>query len=394
MVKVGSANNFNTKKLNKKMKVDIIIGTRPEAIKIIPIIKLIKTEYSDKFEYKLIATGQHDSMLNQVLDFFQIKPDYNLNIMREDQKLSALTASCLISISKILKQEQPELVLVQGDTTSTFTGALSAYYHKIPIGHIEAGLRTYDKYQPFPEEINRHLVDVMADFCFAPTESNKENLIREGISPDKIFVTGNTGIDTLFLIRESHKDKLEKQLLKLGFSNNEKIILVTAHRRENFGEGIKNICKALIKISQKFSEYKIIYPVHKNPNIKNVVTSLLSGAENIVLLPTLNYIEFISLVAKSYLILTDSGGIQEEAPVFGKPVLVMREKTERMEGVNSGVSKLVGTQTERVLSNVEELIRNKKAYDKMASAINPYGDGKASQRILELLQKIKRAHIE
>lgn len=389
MVKVGSANNFNTKKLNKKMKVDIIIGTRPEAIKIIPIIKLIKTEYSDKFEYKLIATGQHDSMLNQVLDFFQIKPDYNLNIMREDQKLSVLTASCLISISKILKQEQPELVLVQGDTTSTFTGALSAYYHKIPIGHIEAGLRTYDKYQPFPEEINRHLVDVMADFCFAPTESNKENLIREGISPDKIFVTGNTGIDTLFLIKESHKDKLEKQLLKLGFSNNEKIILVTAHRRENFGEGIKNICKALIKISQKFSEYKIIYPVHKNPNIKNVVTSLLSGVENIVLLPTLNYIEFISLVAKSYLILTDSGGIQEEAPVFGKPVLVMREKTERMEGVNSGVSKLVGTQTERVLSNVEELIRNKKAYDKMASAINPYGDGKASQRILELLQKIK-----
>jgi len=389
MVKVGSANNFNTKKLNKKMKVDIIIGTRPEAIKIIPIIKLIKTEYSDKFEYKLIATGQHDSMLNQVLDFFQIKPDYNLNIMREDQKLSVLTASCLISISKILKQEQPELVLVQGDTTSTFTGALSAYYHKIPIGHIEAGLRTYDKYQPFPEEINRHLVDVMADFCFAPTESNKENLIREGISPDKIFVTGNTGIDTLFLIKESHKDKLEKQLLKLGFSNDEKIILVTAHRRENFGEGIKNICKALIKISQKFSEYKIIYPVHKNPNIKNVVTSLLSGVENIVLLPTLNYIEFISLVAKSYLILTDSGGIQEEAPVFGKPVLVMREKTERMEGVNSGVSKLVGTQTERVLSNVEELIRNKKAYDKMASAINPYGDGKASQRILELLQKIK-----
>lgn len=389
MVKVGSANNFHTKKLNKKMKVDIIIGTRPEAIKIIPIIKLIKTEYSDKFEYKLIATGQHDSMLNQVLDFFQIKPDYNLNIMREDQKLSVLTASCLISISKILKQEQPEIVLVQGDTTSTFTGALSAFYHKISIGHIEAGLRTYDKYQPFPEEINRHLVDIISDICFAPTESNKENLIREGISPDKIFVTGNTGIDTLFLIKEGHKDKLEKQLLKLGFSNNEKIILVTAHRRENFGEGIKNICKALIKISQEFPEYKIIYPVHKNPNIKNVVTSLLSGVENIVLLPTLNYIEFISLVAKSYLILTDSGGIQEEAPVFGKPVLVMREKTERMEGVNSGVSKLVGTQTERIFSNVEELIRNKKAYDKMASAINPYGDGKASQRILELLQKIK-----
>ncbi len=389
MVKVESANNFHTKKLNKKMKVDIIIGTRPEAIKIIPIIKLIKTEYSDKFEYKLIATGQHDSMLNQVLDFFQIKPDYNLNIMREDQKLSVLTASCLISISKILKQEQPEIVLVQGDTTSTFTGALSAFYQKIPIVHIEAGLRTYDKYQPFPEEINRHLVDIISDACFAPTESNKENLIREGISPDKIFVTGNTGIDTLFLIKEGHKDKLEKQLLKLGFSNNEKIILVTAHRRENFGEGIKNICKALIKVSQEFPEYKIVYPVHKNPNIKNVVTSILSGMENIVLLPTLNYIEFISLVAKSSLILTDSGGIQEEAPVFGKPVLVMREKTERMEGVNSGVSKLVGTQTERIFSNVEELIRNKKAYDKMANAINPYGDGKASQRILELLQKIK-----
>jgi len=389
MVKVESANNFHTKKFNKKMKVDIIIGTRPEAIKIIPIIKLIKTEYSDKFEYKLIATGQHDSMLNQVLDFFQIKPDYNLNIMREDQKLPVLTAFCLISISKILKQEQPEIVLVQGDTTSTFTGALSAFYQKIPIVHIEAGLRTYDKYQPFPEEINRHLVDVMADLCFTPTENNKENLLREDISPDKIFVTGNTGIDTLFLIKEGHKDKLEKQLLKLGFSNNEKIILVTAHRRENFGEGIKNICKALIKISQKFPEYRIVYPVHKNPNIKNVVTSILSGMENIVLLPTLNYIEFISLVAKSYLILTDSGGIQEEAPVFGKPVLVMREKTERMEGVNSGVSKLVGTQTERILSNVEKLIRNKKAYDKMANAINPYGDGKASQRILELLQKNK-----
>ncbi|MEA3475741.1 MAG: UDP-N-acetylglucosamine 2-epimerase (non-hydrolyzing) [Candidatus Cloacimonadota bacterium] len=382
-------NNLYRKKADRKKKIAVIIGTRPEVIKVFPIIKLIEAEYSNSFEYKLIVTGQHKTMLKQALNFFKLQPDYNLNIMREDQKLSALTASCLISISKILKQEQPEFVLVQGDTTSTFTGALSAFYHKISIGHIEAGLRTYDKYQPFPEEINRHLVDVMADFCFAPTENNKENLIREGISPDKIFVTGNTGIDTLFLIKESHKDKLEKQLLKLGFSNNEKIILVTAHRRENFGEGIKNICKALIKVSQEFPEYKVIYPIHKNPNIKNVVTSLLSGVENIVLLPTLNYIEFISLVAKSYLILTDSGGIQEEAPVFEKPVLVMREKTERMEGVNSGVSKLVGTQPERIFSNVEELIRNKKAYDKMANAINPYGDGKASQRILELLQKNK-----
>jgi UDP-N-acetylglucosamine 2-epimerase len=369
------------------MKIAIIFGTRPEAIKIAPLIKLIDAGHENIFEYILINTGQHDSMLKQVLDFFQIKPDYNFNLMKENQELSELTASILLSIEKILKKEQPDIVLVQGDTTTTFVGALSAFYHKIPIGHMEAGLRTYDKYQPFPEEINRHLVDVMADFCFAPIENNKENLIREGISPDKIFVTGNTGIDTLFLIKEVHKDKLEEQLLKLGFSNNGKIILVTAHRRENFGENIRNICEALLKISRRFPEYRIVYPVHKNPNIKDVVTSMLGGKRNIILIPPLNYIEFISLLAKSYLVLTDSGGVQEEAPVFGIPALVMREKTERMEGIKTGVLKLVRTKSVGIFSNVKKLIEDKNAYNKMANATSPYGDGKASQRILDILNK-------
>jgi len=365
--------------------ITIIFGTRPEAIKIVPIIRLLESKYTESFSYKLVSTGQHDTMLRQVLDFFQIKPDYNLNLMSEDQKLSELTASCLSAVERILKTENPSLVLVQGDTTTTFATAISAFYNRIPIGHVEAGLRTYDKYQPFPEESNRRLVDALSDFCFAPTAGNKENLVNENIPEDKIFVTGNTVIDTLFLIKEQYKDKLNDQFKSFGFKS-EKIILVTAHRRENFGENIKNICNALLKIARRFPEFTIVYPVHKNPNIRNVVMARLSGKNNIVLLPPLNYIEFIALLANSYLILTDSGGIQEEAPVFGKPVLVMREKTERMEGVNSGVAKLVGTQKENIFSNVAELLGNKKAYEKMANAINPYGDGRASQRILDILK--------
>lgn len=369
------------------MKISIVIGTRPEAIKIVPIIKLIEAEYQDKFKYKLIVTGQHDTMLNQILDFFQIKPDYDLNLMKADQKLSELTASLLLSIGKILKKEQPDIVLIQGDTTTTFTGALSAFYHKIKIGHIEAGLRTYDKYQPFPEEINRHLIDIMADFCFAPTEKNKENLLKEDVNPDKIFVTGNTGIDTLYLVKEQYKDKLDSQLLQSNLYDNRKIILVTAHRRENFGENIRNICKSLLKISQEFPEYKIVYPVHKNPNIKNVVTSILSNKKNIILLPPLNHIEFVSILARSYLVLTDSGGVQEEGPVFGIPVLVMRGKTERIEGIKTGVLKLVGTQSENIFLNVKKLIENNRAYDMMVDATNPYGDGRASRRILNVLAR-------
>jgi UDP-N-acetylglucosamine 2-epimerase (non-hydrolysing) len=368
------------------INIAITIGTRPEAIKIVPIIKLLESKYTDLFNYKLISTGQHDSMLRQVLDFFQIKPDYELNLMTEDQKLSELTANCLLSMERILKTENPSLLLTQGDTTTTFATAISAFYNRIPIGHIEAGLRTYDKYQPFPEESNRRLVDALSDFCFTPTEGNKENLLHENIPEDKIFVTGNTVIDTLFLIKEQYKDKLNTQFESFGLTS-KKIILVTAHRRENFGENIKNICEALLKIARVFTEYTIVYPVHENPNIKNVVTSMLEGKSNILLLPPLSYIEFVSILANSYLILTDSGGIQEEAPFFGKPVLVMREKTERMEGINSGVSKLVGTQIEKIFSNVEELVRNKKAYGRMANAINPYGDGKASQKILEILKQ-------
>lgn len=367
-------------------KIAIIVGTRPEAIKMVPIIKLLEGEYRNSFTYRLISTGQHDTMLRQVLDFFQIRPDYTLNLMTEDQKLSELTANCLSSMGKILKKENPDLVLVQGDTTTTLASAISAFYNRISIGHIEAGLRTYDKYQPFPEESNRRVVDALSDFCFAPTEGNRENLLNESIAEDKIFVTGNTVIDTLLLIKKQYKDRLNVQFKSFNLEN-EKIILVTAHRRENFGENIKNICKALVKIAQVFTEYTIVYPVHENPNIKNVVTSMLAGKSNIHLLLPLNYIEFISLLANSYLILTDSGGIQEEAPVFGKPVLVMREKTERMEGIDSGIAKLVGTEPERIFSNVEELIKNRKVYDKMANGRNPYGDGMAGRKILEILKK-------
>lgn len=369
------------------MKIAIVVGTRPEVIKIFPIIKLIETEYSNSFEYKLIVTGQHNTMLKQALNFFKLQPDYNLNLMKEDQGLSDLTSSALLSMGKLLKKENPDIVLVQGDTTTTLCGALSAFYHKILIGHIEAGLRTYDKYQPFPEEINRHLVDVMADFCFAPTENNKENLLREGINPDKIFVTGNTAIDTLLLIKEQYKNKMDEQLSKFNIKNNEKIILVTAHRRENFGENIKNICKALLLISKKFIKYKIVYPVHKNPNIRNVVTDMLSGKDNIILLPPLQYFEFITLLSNSYLIITDSGGIQEEAFVFGIPVIVVREKSERTEGIKAGGLKLVGVLTQNIFENVTKLIEDKKAYNFMSKAKNPYGDGRAAQKILNILRK-------
>ena len=380
-------NNLYRKKSNNKKKIAIVVGTRPEVIKIFPIIKLIETEYSNSFEYKLIATGQHNTMLKQALNFFKLQPDYNLSLMKEDQRLSDLTSSALLSIGKLLKKENPDIVLVQGDTTTALCGALSAFYHKISIGHIEAGLRTYDKYQPFPEEINRHLVDVMADFCFAPTENNKENLLREGINPDKIFVTGNTVIDTLLLIKEQYKNKMGEQLSKFNIKNNEKIILVTVHRRENFGENIKNICKALLLISKKFIKYKIVYPVHKNPNIRNVVANMLSGNDNIILLPPLQYFEFITLLANSYLIITDSGGIQEEAPVFGIPVLIVREKSERTEGIKAGGLKLVGVLTQNIFENVRELIEDKKAYNFMSKAQNPYGDGRAAQKILNIFKK-------
>ncbi len=353
-------------------KIIIIIGTRPEAIKTAILIKKLQEEYEEIFQYKLILTGQHDTMLNQVLDFFHISPDYDLKLMINNQQLCELTAKVITSIDPILKKEKPDIVLVQGDTTTAFTGSLAAFYNHIEIGHIEAGLRTYDKFQPFPEEINRQLVDVIADFYFAPTELNKSNLLKENISENKIYITGNTIVDALLEIKKEH-----------SIVSNEEIILITAHRRENFGIGIRNICDAIIELAKKLPDYQFVYPVHKNPNIHNVVYKRLKGLKNIKLFEPLNYINFIKLMMKSKIILTDSGGVQEEATTLGIPTIVLREITERPEGVDSNILKIVGTNKKKIVNTTLNLLRSNIIY--ISSDV--YGNGTASEKILQILAK-------
>ena len=330
-------------------------------------------------------------MLDQVLNFFGIKPDYDLNLMKNNQSLFDITTGVLRGIEKVLKDYKPDLVFVQGDTTSAFVGALSAFYMKIKVAHLEAGLRSYNKYAPFPEEINRVLIGHLADYHFAPTIKAKENLQKEGVK-ENVWVVGNTVIDALFWGLEiiekniNLKKEIESFFERFLDSNEDKVILVTGHRRESFGEGFENICKALKEIAIQFPEIKIIYPVHLNPNVREPVNRILNGIANIYLIEPLEYPYLIWLMSKSYLVLTDSGGIQEEAPSLGKPVLVMRDVTERIEGIEAGTAKLVGTKKETIFKAVQSLIENQSEYQKMSKAVNPYGDGLASKRIVDIIR--------
>ena len=364
-----------------KIKIAMIFGTRPETIKMFPIISEIK-KYPHLIDCKIIVSGQHREMLDQMLEIFQINPDYDLDIMEQGQSLSNITNYSLLGIEKILKKERPSMVLVQGDTTTTFTGALAAFYQKIRIGHIEAGLRTHNKYYPFPEEINRHLTSVLTDFHFAPTRQSYENLLSEGVKSEDIFISGNTVIDALFLmVKENYifreTSLKDKKIFK------KKIILVTMHRRENWGEPLKKTCRAINKIIDKHSDVSVIFPLHKNPEIRSNVKKILQNRKNILLLDTLDYDDMINLMSKSYIILTDSGGIQEEAPSLGKPVLVLRDETERPEAVKAGVVKLIGTDEERIFSEIDLVLNSREKYMEMSKSINPYGDGKASERIVK-----------
>ncbi|MEM2073779.1 MAG: UDP-N-acetylglucosamine 2-epimerase (non-hydrolyzing) [Nitrososphaeria archaeon] len=373
------------------MKVLFIFGTRPEAIKMAPIIHEFKKE--NRFSTHICVTAQHREMLDQVLKLFDITPDYNLNIMVNNQSLYDITVNSLNGLKQVLKTDRPDIVLVQGDTTTTFAGALAAFYEKIPVCHVEAGLRTNDKYKPFPEEINRRLTAHIADFHFAPTQKAKQNLLKEGIDEEKIFVTGNTVIDALLMVVEKQSTpdaqiKWNEYFIKnfgISFNNDKKYILVTCHRRENFGSGLKNICSALKEIALSRKDIEIIYPVHLNPNVQIPVRKILGAIKNVYLIPPLNYEALIYLMSKSYLILTDSGGIQEEAPSLGKPVLVMRETTERPEGVEAGTARLVGTDREKIVKETIRLLEDEKEYTAMSKRRNPYGDGKASRKIVEIL---------
>lgn len=381
-----------TYKLLIMKKILIVFGTRPEAIKLAIVINKIKAE-SQNFQAKVCVTAQHKEMLNQVLDLFKIEPDYNLNIMKDNQSLFDITIDGLKGLEKVLKKEKPDIVLVQGDTSTAFITALATYYLKIKIGHIEAGLRTKNKFNPFPEEINRRLIDCLADFCFAPTERARENLLKERIDDARIFVTGNTVIDALMFAIEKQKDEKIRQSFKNKFLNKykiafdkKKIILVTGHRRESFGIDFESICYGLKRIAENNHDINIIYPVHLNPNIQKPVKSILSKTFNIYLIEPVDYFSFIWLMNRAYIILTDSGGIQEEAPSLGKPILVMRKTTERPEAVETGTAKLVGTDSEKIFSETMKLLKDKELYQTMAKAVNPYGDGKASERIINVIK--------
>lgn len=370
-------------------KIMVVFGTRPEAIKMAPLVKEISNNKA--LELRVCVTGQHREMLDQVLEIFQIKPDYDLNLMKSGQSLNDITSSILINIKCILQEYKPDLVLVHGDTATTFAVSLAAYYEKISVGHVEAGLRTGNIYSPWPEEANRKLTAVLAKYHFAPTFSSKENLIREGCVPDNIIVTGNTVIDALHLAKEKINNDIQlSDKLKQEFSFLEpekKIILVTGHRRESFGKGFEDICDALAIIARSYKDIQIIYPVHMNPNVRGPVNRLLSNINNIYLIEPLQYLPFVYLMDKSYIILTDSGGIQEEAPSLGKPVLVMRDTTERPEAILAGTVALVGTDKNKITEKVKELIENIEVYKKMSAAQNPYGDGKSCQRIVNAILK-------
>ena len=378
-------------------KILLVFGTRPEAIKMAPLVLEMK-KHADLVT-EVCVTGQHREMLDQVLDLFDIKPDYDLNIMKSNQDLYDVTSAVVLGMRQILEISQPDIVLVHGDTTTSMAAALAAFYKRIAVGHVEAGLRTYDIYSPWPEEINRQLTGRIATYNFAPTETAKRNLMNEGVSAEKIEVTGNTVIDALHIVISRFeadlaiRDEARKKIMSAGYDlsrqdNGRRIVLITGHRRENFGDGFLHICNAIKELSQRFKDVDFIYPVHLNPNVRKPVNEILGdGLENVFLTEPLEYQEFVYMMSKSCLILTDSGGIQEEAPGLGKPVLVMRDTTERPEAVEAGTVKLVGSDKDMIISMTSELLTNTAAYEAMANAVNPYGDGHASEWIIEFLNK-------
>lgn len=367
------------------IKTLLVFGTRPEVIKIAPVIRELR-KHPDKFICRICVTAQHRQMIDPLLKLFDIKPDYDLDIMQENQSLEYITNNVLTKIGRLIKKEKPDYLFVQGDTTTAMASSLAAFYRKIKIAHIEAGLRTWNKLHPYPEEINRKIIDSVSDLCFAPTERAKRNLLREGISEENIKVTGNTVIDAL-LDTASNSFDSKGTILEGILFNERKVILVTAHRRENFGQPLINICNAIKEIAVRYPDVHFVYPVHFNPNIQKPVYSNLDGIENILLTKPLEYELFVHLMKRSYLILTDSGGLQEESPSLGKPVIVLREVTERPEAVETGTAVIAGTQPERIIEKVINLLDNKKDYERMSKAINPYGDGRASERIVSYLLK-------
>ena len=365
------------------MKVMSVFGTRPEAIKMAPLVK--KLNEDPEIESVLCVTAQHREMLDQVLTLFGLVPDYDLNIMKPNQTLSMITAGVLTGMDSVLEKEKPDIVLVHGDTSTTFSAALAAFYHRIPVGHVEAGLRTYDMYSPFPEEVNRVLTGHMAALHFAPTRRNAENLMREGIDPEKIIITGNTVIDALLEVAGRPYEFEDETLKKIDFGSR-RVIAVTCHRRENLGEYMRNIFEAIREVTEEFDDVEVVYPVHMNPKVRETAAEVFSGCDRIHLIEPLSYQPFVNLMAKSYFIITDSGGMQEEAPSLGKPVLVVRRETERPEAVSAGTVKLAGVQRETIAALARELLTDRTAYDAMSKASNPYGDGTACDKILETLK--------
>lgn len=361
-------------------KVMLVFGTRPEAIKMCPLVKELKTRKN--IETVVCVTGQHRQMLDQVLDAFKVKPDYDLSIMKERQTLFDVTTNILNRIKEVLEKENPDVVLVHGDTSTTFVTALACFYLQIPVGHVEAGLRTYDIYSPYPEEFNRQAVSIIAKYNFAPTELSKNNLLKEGKNPETIYVTGNTAIDALkTTVTDDYKNP------ELEWAKGSKLVLLTAHRRENLGEPLRHMFKAIRKIVDEHPEVKVIYPIHMNPAVRETANEILGDDDRIRIIEPLEVIDFHNFMAQSYMILTDSGGIQEEAPSLGKPVLVMRDTTERPEGIKAGTLKLVGTNEETIYNEFKKLLTDEEEYKKMSTASNPYGDGNACKRIADILEK-------
>jgi len=362
------------------LKVFCVFGTRPEAIKMAPVVHELR-RHADQIESRIWVTAQHREMLDQVLETFNLVPDLDLNLMRPNQTLAQVTSRVLLGVGEAIQREKPDWILIQGDTTTVMATSLAAFYHRVRIGHIEAGLRTWDKYRPFPEEVNRKIADAICDLHFAPTETARANLLREGIAEASVVVTGNTVIDALLWVSRQPFEVRGSELEGIPFDK--RIILVTAHRRENFGQPIRNICRALRALAERHSDIHLVYPVHRNPNILEPVHKLLSDLPNITLLPPLPYRAFVHLMKHSYLVLTDSGGLQEELPSLDKPVLVLRDVTERPEAVQAGAVRIVGTDTTTIVRETGHLLADRQAYEMMARAPNPYGDGQASQRIVK-----------
>ncbi len=362
----------------KKVRVMSVFGTRPEAIKMAPLVK--ELERREEIESIVCVTAQHREMLDQVLQTFDINPDYDLNVMKQGQTLSEITTRVLDGLEKVIKESKPDIILVHGDTTTSFVGALAAFYNQVAIGHVEAGLRTYDKYSPYPEEMNRQMVDCMTDMYFAPTNLSKQNLLNENRDESKIYVTGNTVIDAMSTtINENYTNEI------FDWIGNDRMILLTSHRRENLGEPMRNIFKAVKRIVDEFSDIKVVYPIHKNPKVREIANEVFDGCDKIKLIEPLEVFDFHNFQNKSYLIMSDSGGIQEEAPSLGKPVLVLRDTTERPEGIEAGTLRLVGTNEEKIYEETKKLLSDESEYDKMSKACNPYGDGHASERIVDAI---------